>query len=212
MQRAEGPAGRSGARQNGTLANIRGNRITSLAHLPLFPRLGGYGQVDEMPSGFLLRVLDHLKRLSNSFMYSRHLKVVGDSMAPTLLDRQHVQTLPMEPFALRNPSNRGKIVAFRHPQRPQSIYIKRIIGLPGEFVAIEEALVTIDGTRLEEPYLESPAFTPTRGASKWFTDTDEFFLLGDNRSDSEDSRTFGPVPSCLIIGEVRFHFWPPGLH
>ena len=163
-----------------------------------------------MPSEFLLRVLGRLQRINNCLEFSRHLKVIGNSMAPTLLDGQHVQTLPLDPLALGNYSNRGKIVAFRHPQNPRSIYVKRVIGLPGEFITIEEGLVTIDGIRLDEPYLATTAFTPTPGATKWFAGPDELFLLGDNRSDSEDSRKFGPVSSRLIIGSVSFRYWPPG--
>ena len=138
------------------------------------------------------------------------LRIEGNSMSPTLLDRQLVFAIRPRVMKPDIPAMRGKIVAFHHPQRWQSIYVKRIVGLPNEYISIEEKVVEIDGDLLLEPYLyEATALAP-RGASKWFTGCDELFLLGDNRSDSEDSRTFGPVRLGHIIGEVRFRFWPPG--
>lgn len=166
--------------------------------------------IHDRPNGLISRVHGCFERIKTCIRFSRHLKVVGNSMAPTLQDRQHVQTLPLDPQCHKRPSQRGKIVAFRHPQRHHSIYVKRIVGLPEEFVSIEGEVVAVDGSRLEEPYLPMPGVTPTSGASKWFNDVDEYFLLGDNRGDSEDSRSFGPVPSRLIIGRVCFRYWPPG--
>ena len=163
-----------------------------------------------MPSGFFPRALGFIQRIKAIVEFSRHLKIVGDSMAPTLRDGQHVQTLPLEPPALKDPSRRGIVVAFRHPLKPGSIYVKRIVGLPEEFISLEMAFVKVDDRLLDEPYLPAPTPTRPSGPAKWFTDGDEYFLLGDNRGDSEDSRNFGPVPSGLIIGKVCFRYWPPG--
>ncbi len=165
-----------------------------------------------MPYDFLVRLGNRVKYLGSCLENSRHLKVVGDSMAPTLLDNQHLQTLPLVAEANASRPMRGRIVAFRHPYRPQSIYVKRIAGLPNEHIAIRESRVEIDGTGLEEPYLTETARPQITGATQWLTDKNEFFLMGDNRGDSEDSRNFGPVPIQSIIGRIWFRYWPPKLY
>ncbi len=142
-------------------------------------------------------------------MRFKHLKVVGNSMAPTLRDRQYVQAVSVATTPAALPGIRGRIVAFRHPIRPQNIYIKRVIGLPNEYVAIRESRLEIDGVPLAEPYLAGPTTAGAGRAAQWFTGWDEVFVLGDNRADSEDSRAFGPIQAQSIIGRIRFRYWPP---
>lgn len=89
--------------------------------------------------------------------------------------------------------------------------MKRVIGLPNEHVAIVEGRVMVDGSPLEEPYLPESMKTVSRGASQWYNDAGELFVLGDNRGDSEDSRVFGPVLSQLVVAEVWFRYFPPSL-
>ena len=161
-----------------------------------------------MPASRFFPFGHRLKGIVSRLKRSRRLKVAGDSMAPALRNGQLVQTLPLEPKTARSGS-RGEIVAFHHPQRPGSIYVKRIVGLPGEYVEIRDGRVKLDGREIGEPYLPTGMTTLTTGATRWFNGPDEFFLLGDNRADSEDSRAFGPVPAELIIGLVRFRYWPP---
>ena len=139
------------------------------------------------------------------------LRVKGNSMAPTLLSGHIVQ---MRPFAIQeanHPRSRGLIVALRHPLRSQAIYLKRVIGLPNEHVALAGGKVEVDGRTMEEPYLRGKVETLSKGANQWFTDAGEVFVLGDNRGDSEDSRAFGPVPLELIVGQVCFRYFPPTL-
>ena len=162
-----------------------------------------------MPAALFFRLGDSLKTRLGSLKKSRPLKVVGDSMAPALLNRQYVQILPMEPTICSSDRARGKIVAFCHPFRPQNIYLKRIVGLPGEHVAVREGKIEIDGQEICEPYLPARTETMAAGATQWFNGPEEIFLLGDNRADSEDSRAFGPVPTELTIGHVWFRYWPP---
>lgn len=131
-------------------------------------------------------------------------------MAPTLSSGQLVQTRPLSRSSSRE-GLRGKIVAFRHPLRPGSIYIKRVTGLPGEHVALNKGVVEVNGAALAEPYLPKGTETPALGATQWVNDTDEIFVMGDNRADSEDSRRFGPVPLSLMVGQVSFRWWPPGM-
>ena len=188
-----------------------------------------------MQDGRLGRIIGQLIGVGADLLRSRHFVVVGDSMLPTLAHRQHVQTRQTRPLpgGGRGPgAERGDIVAFRHPQEPGRVYIKRVVGLPNEHIALEDDRVIIDGAPQPEPYLlpggglpggglpggglpgdglpEHTEYRPRRQrASQWFTGDQEYFLLGDNRGDSEDSRTFGPVESNLIIERVWFRYWPP---
>lgn len=140
--------------------------------------------------------------------HSRRLKIVGNSMAPALLNGQQAQTLPLKPASF--PSGlRGAIVAFSHPQRHGHIYVKRVIGLPNEYIVIRNGRVEIDGKVLPEPYLGGQETGVGAGPSQWFTGCDEVFLMGDNRNDSDDSRSFGPVPVSLVVGRIWFRYWPP---
>ena len=140
----------------------------------------------------------------------RLLRVTGNSMAPTLSGGQLVQSRPL-PETSSWEKLRGKIVAFRHPVRPGTIYIKRVTGLPGEHIALNKGVVEIEGTALAEPYLPNGMETPALGATQWVNGTDEIFVMGDNRADSEDSRRFGPVPLSLMVGQVSYRWWPPGM-
>ena len=143
--------------------------------------------------------------------HSRRLKIVGNSMAPALLNGQQVQTLPLNPAPAFPLEMRGAVVAFRHPHRHQQVYVKRLIGLPNEYIVIRNGQVEIDGRPLVEPYLGGKETGVGKGPSQWFTGGDEFFLMGDNRNDSDDSRSFGPLPVSLVIGRIWFRYWPPKL-
>jgi signal peptidase I len=110
-----------------------------------------------------------------------------------------------------NPPRRGDIVVFRPPGSASEPYIKRIVGLPGETLEIRDGLVQINGVPLHEPYVNSS--TSWRGTGTESTVTipeGEYFVLGDNRSNSSDSRTFGTVPKENIIGKSWVAYWPPG--
>ena len=138
--------------------------------------------------------------LVNIFFSARFL-VEGDSMLPSLSHKQSVFVVRTR-FTWNN-LRRGDVAAFR---RPGGIYIKRVVGLPGEDIRIANGQVILNGAALVEAY--------TRGAAcgeeqEWFNGSDEYFLLGDNRADSNDSRAFGPVPADFIIGRVWFRCWPP---
>jgi signal peptidase I len=142
-----------------------------------------------------------------NLLVSQPIMVKGDSMLPTLSHRQLVQAV-----SLRLPWNRvrrGDIVIFRHPQRRNRLFIKRVIGLPGDYVQLADERVLINEQPLREPYLGG-ASTGSKGkATAWMPDADEYFVLGDNRRDSEDSRDFGLVPRELILQRVWFRHWPP---
>jgi signal peptidase I len=111
---------------------------------------------------------------------------------------------------LFNPPKRGDIIVFRPPGGRTEPYIKRIIGLPGEQVEINNGTVYVNGTPLDEPYVSSS--TTWRGGgegSSLVVPEGEYFVLGDNRSNSSDSRVFGTVPMGNIIGKAWIAYWPP---
>lgn len=108
---------------------------------------------------------------------------------------------------------RGDVVVFTPPPPGQDKpYIKRVIGLPGDTVAIHDDGVYVNGSRLDEPYLEGRA-TNCRTGKPEFCDSytvpeGDIFVMGDNRNNSEDSRYFGPVPKSQIIGKAWITYWP----
>ncbi len=130
-------------------------------------------------------------------------QVRGTSMEPTLHSGQYIIVSKLS-YRLSDPQ-RGDIIVFRPPNAPREDYIKRIIGLPGEHVEIRDGAVWINGYRLEEPYIASPA--PYTGS--WDLGPDEYFVLGDNRGGSSDSHSWGPLPRENIIGKAWLCYWPP---
>lgn len=114
-----------------------------------------------------------------------------------------------------SPLLRGALIVLRHPVIGDQVYIKRVVGLPGEHLRIDDDKVYVDDFLLNEPYLLKEAGIAVshraqrETARLWITDDDEYFVLGDRRSDSQDSRSFGPVPRQCILGRVWLRCWPP---
>jgi signal peptidase I len=132
-------------------------------------------------------------------------KVYGQSMDPSFHNGQYL-LVNKASYHLHSP-RRGDVIVFQYPLNPSELYIKRIIGLPGERVEIRNNQVYIDDELLEEPeYIPS---TPNRG-SPITVPPDEYFVLGDNRNHSADSRAGWTVPRDNIIGKTWLSYWPPG--
>jgi signal peptidase I len=133
------------------------------------------------------------------------LKIQGDSMAPLLSDRELI-------FINRlvihfGPVQRGDVIVFSYPLDRTKSYIKRIVALPGETVEIRQGMVYVNGNPLPEPYVPSQYedlsdFGPVQLPS------DSYFVLGDHRNRSNDSRVFGPLARRLIDGRAVFAYWP----
>jgi signal peptidase I len=101
---------------------------------------------------------------------------------------------------------RGDIIAFRHERSAPSVYVKRVIGLPGDRVAIERGIVSVNGATLEEPYVR---FSDKRSFGTLVVPPNSYYVLGDNRANSDDSRIWGFVASTDLIGRAVFAVWPP---
>lgn len=136
---------------------------------------------------------------------SRHViesaQVQGASMAPTMQDGSRYLLVHFAPFMRR--LRRGDIIALRRPG-DDGVYVKRLIGLPGERIRMEAGRVLVNDLPLDEPYLPEGTVTlPGKlGAETQVLEPDHYFVLGDNRAFSEDSRAFGPVPRTWISGVV----------
>lgn len=115
---------------------------------------------------------------------------------------------------LFNPPERGDIIVLNPPVRSDKPYIKRVIALPGERVAVRDGKVYVNGQPLDEPYIAEPArySYPFGAASSAELTVPEgtLFVLGDNRNNSSDSHIFGTVPFDRVIGKAFFSYWPPG--
>ncbi|MBF8268169.1 MAG: lepB [Dehalococcoidia bacterium] len=104
-----------------------------------------------------------------------------------------------------HPPRRGEIIVFRFPKDPSRDFVKRVIGLPGETVSMRNGVVLIDGKELDEPYLverDDYSMAPT------LVPPESYFVLGDNRDGSSDSRYWGPVPLADMVGKAWFRYWP----
>ncbi len=138
------------------------------------------------------------------FLY-QPVKVEGTSMAPLLSDQERIF---INKFVYRfEPINRGDVVVFWYPLDRTKSFIKRVIGLPGETVEIRQGAVYVNGLPISEPYVprqyeDLSDFGPMR------VPMDDYFVMGDHRISSNDSRMFGPVGSRYIYGRAVFAYWP----
>lgn len=133
--------------------------------------------------------------------------VDGRSMEPTFEDAERLVVSRLH-YLFGQPA-RGNIVVFNSVERPNGdMLIKRIIGLPGETVEIRDSRVYINGAVLDEPYIKELCIPARCQDAVWELGPDEYFVMGDNRNGSSDSRKFGPVPADHLVGEVVFRYWP----
>jgi signal peptidase I len=104
---------------------------------------------------------------------------------------------------------RGDIVVFWFPDDPSKSYIKRVVGLPGDRVEVREGNVLINGSVLNETYLDPKANLSTRSSAPVDVKANYYFVMGDNRDNSSDSRAWGLVPKKYIYGKALLRYWPP---
>ena len=136
--------------------------------------------------------------------------VKGASMEPNFYEKEYL-IIDEITYRLRSPE-RGEVVVFRYPENPKEYFLKRIIGLPGETVKVSEGRVYIynqehpEGVQISETYLDTSEVTV--GEKITVLGKSQYFMLGDNRDNSYDSRRFGPVDKNLIVGRTWFRGWP----
>ena len=157
----------------------------------------------------------------------RNFKVEGSSMSPTLEGGQYLVVDQVSYFKLNierlsrivpfwdatgtnpkfafDPPVRGEIIVFRYPEDPTKDFVKRVVGLPGESVEVREGTVYVDGHSLKEPYLQR---SDRSSASQLNLEEQEYYVIGDNRRNSNDSRAWGVVPEENIVGRVWLVYWP----
>ena len=139
-----------------------------------------------------------------TFLY-QPVRVEGTSMLPRLEDHDR---LFINKFVYRITSiRRGDVVVFHYPRDPEKSYIKRIIALPGDRIGIEDGHVWLNGHELSEAYVPMQ-FRDERSMEQIVVPPDKYFVMGDHRSISSDSREFGPVERDLIYGKAVFVYWP----
>jgi len=169
---------------------------------PDSPPTGGLGAFRTWGRDLLLAVL--VLFLIGLFLY-QPVKVEGGSMEPGLEDQERIF---INKLVYRFESiERGDIVVFRYPRDTHKSFIKRVIGVPGDSIRISSGRVYVNGVPLDEPYVP-PDYLDARSYSDTVVPNNAYFLLGDHRNMSNDSREFGPVMRSYIYGKAVFGYWP----
>jgi signal peptidase I len=138
------------------------------------------------------------------FLY-QPVKVEGTSMMPSLEDQERIF---VNKFVYRlEPIERGDIVVFRYPYDPSKSYIKRVIAMAGDHIRIDSGQVFVNNGALDETYVPSE-YADRRSYPDTVVPENCYFVLGDHRSMSDDSRRFGPVNQSFIYGKAVFGYWP----
>jgi signal peptidase I len=136
---------------------------------------------------------------------SARVRVDGFSMIPTLEDGEFVLVSKIN-YKLGN-VERGDIVVFHFPMDPEQELIKRVMGLPGDTIVVQNGQVSVNGQVLNEPYIAAaPAYS-----GEWTVPDGQLFVLGDNRNDSSDSHSWGYLPIEKVVGKAVVIYWPPPL-
>lgn len=177
------------------------DQTDALRHMNL-PRRSGFGILLHWTRDLFVSVI--LAIVVILFLY-QPVKVEGTSMMPTLDDQERI-FINKFVYHFEN-IDRGDTVVFWYPGDPTKSYIKRVIGIPGDRVEVDEGTVLINGRRLHEDYVP-PEFRDTTSMTARIVPPDEYFVLGDHRSSSNDSRAWGMVPRRYIYGKAVFIYWP----
>jgi signal peptidase I len=145
------------------------------------------------------------------------VKVEGTSMLPRLHDGERIFVNKLIYYHWPRLEGygwprleRGDIVVFWYPNDPEKSYVKRIIGLPGETVEGREGHIYVNGDELNEPYLDPQRNLSRRSQTPVHISEHHYFVMGDNRDNSSDSRSWGLVPEKYIYGKALFRYWPLG--
>lgn len=137
-------------------------------------------------------------------------EINGASMEPNFHNGEYILTNKIE-YKLKDPS-RGDVVVFKSPRNKEIDYIKRVIGLPGDTVSLQNNALYVNNEKVEEPYLAADVVifggSYLREGEEIVVPEGMYFVVGDNRPHSSDSREFGPVPKEDFIGKAFLRYWP----
>jgi len=135
-------------------------------------------------------------------------EVDGQSMEPNFHTGQYLIVSRLN-YLFGTPE-RGDIIVFHYPNDPDKDYIKRVIGLPGDVVELREQQVYVNDMALDEPYINEPCMVNVSLCrdNRWELSASEYFMMGDNRNHSSDSRAFGPVNERFIVGKALLRYLP----
>jgi signal peptidase I len=136
----------------------------------------------------------------------RLYEIPSASMAPTLLTGDHIAVTPFR-FGAR--PERGDVIVFRSPREAGQLVVKRVIGTPGDLVESRDGRVLIGGHAVAEPYVAQQAATGS--IAPQIIPADTYFVLGDNRASSLDSRSWGVLPRSMVVGKARLVLWNSGV-
>jgi signal peptidase I len=140
----------------------------------------------------------------------QNFHILGHSMEPTFHDQEYVAV--NKAAYLFEPPARGDVIVFHYPLDIQEDYIKRIIAIPGDVISVINQTVIVDGVQLNETYVSKEnQGNPYPSFTKRIVGPDEYFVMGDNRGGSSDSRQWGFVPRQNIVGRVAVVYWPLGV-
>ncbi len=159
-------------------------------------------------------ILDWVKTIALALLITFFIKIFifdltriqGASMENTLFT-DDIVVIEKISRNITHKYKRGDLIIFQSPIE-EKLYVKRIIGMPGDKVELREGKFYINGTELDEPYYTTGSFTESKGENQWFLAYDEYFMVGDNRPKSNDSRKFGPVYENNFIGRALIRIWP----
>jgi signal peptidase I len=135
-------------------------------------------------------------------------QIVGQSMEPNYFEQERLLVDRVSPRL--NWLERGDIVIVLSPQQENTELIKRLIGKPGDTIELRDNRVLVNGNALSEPYLRPDALSGPRSSeqTRWELGEDQYFVMGDNRTHSQDSRAFGPIDGQRVAGRALIVYWP----
>lgn len=139
------------------------------------------------------------------------VKVEGTSMLPRLHDGERIfvnKLIYYDEYRWAPKVDRGDIVVFWFPDDPSKSYIKRVVGLPGDTIEMRDGTVQVNGSQIDERYLDPRFNVSSKSQAPVYVRPNYYFVMGDNRDNSSDSRSWGLVPKKYIYGKALFRYWP----
>src|SRR6267142_593446 len=140
------------------------------------------------------------------------VKVEGTSMLPRLHDGERIfvnKLIYYDEYSWAPKVDRGDNVVFWFPDDPSKSYIKRVVGLPGDTIEMRDGTVRVNGTQIDERYLDPRFNVSPKSQAPVYVRPNYYFVMGDNRDNSSDSRSWGLVPKKYIYGKALLRYWPP---